>query len=118
MIAGVQVIGAGPIEAKLSAIGLRALNPSIGLARAIPKLEEAEASRFAAFRGKYVRTGALKASLTGPGTGAIRRLTADTLSFGSALPYAQFHPTVARGTVDLEAIGRSLMAYLMFGGMA
>lgn len=41
-----------------------------------------------------VRTGALKAALTGPGPGARRDVSGDTLSFGTTgIPYASFHQT-------------------------
>lgn len=41
-----------------------------------------------------VRTGALRAALTGPGAGARRDVSGDTLSFGTVgIPYASFHQT-------------------------
>ena len=41
-----------------------------------------------------VRTGALKAALTGPGAGARRDISGDSLTFGTTgIPYASFHQT-------------------------
>jgi len=43
--------------------------------------------------GILVRTGDLVRSLTGRGTGAIARMYADRLIFGTAIPYAIYHQT-------------------------
>lgn len=54
-------------------------------------LEEGERRHFARLRGKYVRTGALMASLTQPHANqAIREAHADYLVFGTSVYYAQF----------------------------
>jgi hypothetical protein len=54
-------------------------------------IEDGETRLFASFRGKYVRTGALRASLTQPtANGAIRRAHHDELEFGTSIFYAKF----------------------------
>lgn len=55
-------------------------------------LEQGEARLFRRYRGKYVDTGATRASLTQPtANDAIREFHAQQMDFGTAVWYAHFH---------------------------
>jgi hypothetical protein len=56
----------------------------------IDLLEETHERAFARLRGRYVRTGATKDSLTGSSAGAIRDADRDGLQFGTSIWYAHF----------------------------
>ena len=115
----VSIIGQEKLERDLDGLAMRLVFPEPGLSGAMHELEVAEATRYAELNGKYVRTGATKASLTGSGSGAIRVLTAEGAEFGTSIPYAHYrkNPTVMRGVLtDAKAdIGHKLMAYIMYG---
>jgi hypothetical protein len=53
-------------------------------------LEETHERAFARLRGRYVRTGATKDSLTGDGPGSIREADRDGLRFGTSIWYSHF----------------------------
>jgi hypothetical protein len=61
-----------------------------GFAKAVDILEDAHERFFNRLRGRYVRTGATRASLIGGAPGSIRALHNDGLRFGTDVPHAHF----------------------------
>jgi hypothetical protein len=88
--------GAVELNAKTIGISDRLEDMAPLFEREITRLQESEVAHFAALGGRFVRTGALRASLTTQAApGAIRRVEAHHLEFGSAIYYAPFqveHP--------------------------
>lgn len=89
---GVQLLGARQVRKSLAEISSRAHAPiETQAAHVFTILEEGEDLLFAGYHGKYVRTGATKASLTSPAANdAIREAHADELVFGTSVWYARF----------------------------
>jgi hypothetical protein len=72
-------------------------------------MEQVHQRGFARLRGRYVLTGATKASLTGSGAGAIRNANRDGLVFGTSVSYAVlFFPDSAQ-----REIPRMLLDYIV-----
>lgn len=91
--ASVTVEELGP--ARLGAIATRMLAPEFG--SSVFGVLEAEAGKAFA-GGKYVRTGALRASLTSmTAPGAVRTLTPGSLKFGTSIWYAKYQGTTGPG---------------------
>lgn len=85
----IEVVGEERVIATCVGVGERAQNLSPEFTEEIGRLERAEESVFSG--GEYVRTGALRDSLTHSGAeGAVRRVTRSSLEFGSSIFYARF----------------------------
>jgi len=94
-----DVIGAREIAAKYEARSHRALMPAPGLEAIYPELEARERELFGEYHGKYVNTGALKASLTQPeGTDALREAHGSEAVFGTKVWYAIYQGTTGVGS--------------------
>ena len=115
--------------ARLGEIAERMLAPAPAFEALIGPLEQEERSVFERYAGRYVQTGALKASLTSSGAdGAVRRLTPAGLTFGSSIFYGRFQGTQGPGDHEppsaiLRATGaegalaaKTLAEYVMHGG--
>jgi hypothetical protein len=88
---GLEVIGADAAVEDLDGISrrMRDARPAFEAVQEI--LQAGEERHFASLKGRYVRTGALKASLTqDSANGAIREAHADELVFGTSIYYARF----------------------------
>ena len=83
----IEILGTLKLERTCLGIGERMVNQEPVLEAAMQRLEQSE-EKF--FEGQYVRTGALRESLTGDGPGAIRRVTRTGFEFGSSIHYAAF----------------------------
>jgi hypothetical protein len=81
-------------------------------------LEQLHRSGFSRLRGRYVLTGATRASLTGPGAGAIRDADAQGLVFGTSVWYSHFLTKAPRdpnlGQVPKDPPGEGRHAVLFF----
>jgi hypothetical protein len=81
-------------------------------------LESVHQRGFSRLRGRYVLTGATKASLTGPGSGAVREIDRDSLQFGSSVWYAGFLTKAPKdpnlGQVPKKSPGEGRHAVLFF----
>jgi hypothetical protein len=71
-------------------MGERATDLEPPFHEALTLLEEIHQKGFARLKGRYVLTGATRASLTGPGLGGIRKSSNDGLEFGSSVWYSGF----------------------------
>ena len=86
---GIQVIGEEHLRRTCAGISGRLENHTAGMGAQIRRLEGTESELFS--EGQYVRTGALRDSLTRSGAaGAVRRVHGSELEFGSSIPYAKF----------------------------
>ena len=83
----IELIGTEKLARTCEGIAHRMINQEPALELAMKRLEDSE-EKF--FEEGYVRTGALKESLTGDGPGAIRRVTRTGFEFGSSIHYAAF----------------------------
>lgn len=99
-------------------VGHRAMDLAPPFREAATFLEQLHATDFTRLRGRYVRTGATKASLTGPGADAIRDADRHGLVFGTAVWYAHFLTKSPRdpsmGQVKKEPPGEGRHAVLFF----
>lgn len=87
----VQLVGGQRAIDDLEGISERFEDAEPAFEQVIPILEAGEERHFATLRGRYVDTGALKASLTRSGAaGAIRDTSDDELVFGTSIPYARY----------------------------
>jgi hypothetical protein len=81
-------------------------------------MENVHQRGFARLRGRYVLTGATKASLTGPGAGAIRNANRDGLVFGTSVWYSHFLTKAPRdanlGQIPKDPPGKGKYAVLFF----
>jgi hypothetical protein len=81
-------------------------------------LEHVHSRGFAQLRGRYVLTGATRASLTGSGAGAIRSVSRNSLMFGSSVWYSHFLTKAPKdpnlGQVDKKTPGKGRYAVLFF----
>ena len=114
---------------KLSAVRDRFLFPGPGFEHATVMMEEHERTVFESYGGKYVRTGATRASLTdSAASGAIRHLERTGLEFGSSVWWARFQGTtgphkhgppsaILRPTeAEAHEVATSLLRYILHGG--
>jgi hypothetical protein len=87
----IEVVGVAKVRQDLAGIAERMLAPGEVLALEMKVLEESERSLFEGYGGEYVQSGATLASLTQSGAeGAIRRVHANSIEFGSSIWYAKF----------------------------
>lgn len=117
---GLELIGGEEAERDLDGIASRMSNarPAFELVEKI--LESGEERHFNGLKGRYVRTGATKASLTdGNANGAIREAHADELVFGTSIYYARFLRRKKRSAVlvlkplERKASARTILDYIM-----
>lgn len=115
-----QLTGDEKAAADLDGISVRMQNarPAFELVQEI--LQAGEERHFAGLRGRYVRTGALKASLTQPNAnGAIREAHADELVFGTSIYYARFLRRKKKSAVlvlkpiERKAASRTILDFIM-----
>lgn len=124
----IEVEELGP--AKLDEIAARMAEPEFS-ARTFRAAEDAEQSIFDSYGGKYVDTGALKASLTQrEAEGALRVLTPGMLLFGTSVWYARFQGTTGQGShgppsaivkassIEAEIAALDLKDYILHGSQA
>jgi hypothetical protein len=117
----------GPV--RLAGVAERFARPEVAFGAVLREFESEERSIFASFAGKYVRTGALRASLTdAAASGAIRHLTPSGATFGSSIWYARFQGTsgperhgrpsaILKVTArEAELATRTLMEFILHGG--
>ncbi|MEJ7783812.1 MAG: hypothetical protein WKF96_03345 [Solirubrobacteraceae bacterium] len=83
----ISVVGDGD---SLEQVAGRLRNAQPAFEDALDILERGEERHFARLRGQYVRSGALKQSLTGQSPASIREIQNDGAEFGTNLFYAQF----------------------------
>lgn len=84
-----EIQATGAIEG-LEDVADRLRNSEPAWREALEILEQGEQRHFARLRGQYVRTGALKQTLTGQSPKSIREIQNDGLEFGTGLHYARF----------------------------
>jgi hypothetical protein len=114
----------------LDEISGRMIAPEFGL-ETIEAFEKEEATIFESYAGKYVKTGALKASLTeSDASGAIRELLPGEFKFGTSIWYAVFQGTTGPGSkqppsavlkvsaLEAAAAASDLTEYIMKGRQA
>jgi hypothetical protein len=85
----IEVIGVEKTTRDLAGISERITDLAPAFEQAARMFEASEARLFGELGGKYVRTGALRRSLTVAGEG-IRDVHQGSLRFGSDVPYAAF----------------------------
>lgn len=85
-------------------------------------LEKGEERHFKGLQGRYVRTGALRDSLTQPSAnGAIREIHGDQLIFGTSIFYAKFLRKRKKSAVlvlkptERKAAAATILAYVSRG---
>jgi len=88
----IDVIGTRLMGRRLRAVGDRMIQAGPAFAAMVPAMEKGEIKHFASLKGKYVRTGDLKRSLTGEAPGSIRDVHDDGagLTFGTSIYYAKY----------------------------
>jgi hypothetical protein len=87
----IQAIGVEQASRDLEGIAHRMVNAEPAFVEVERILERGEKRLFDRARGRYVRTGATRASLTQPeANGAIREAHGDQLVFGTRIWYAKF----------------------------
>lgn len=87
----IQAIGVDQTERRLNAVERRMRDARPAFEKVARILESGEQRHFNSLKGRYVDTGALKASLTQPNAnGAIRKAHRDELEFGTSIFYARF----------------------------
>lgn len=87
----IQALGAEETSRDLEGVEQRMIHAEPAFTRIERILEAGEQRQFNRLHGKYVRTGATRASLTQPtANGAIRQAHADELVFGTRIWYAKF----------------------------
>jgi hypothetical protein len=111
----IDVIGSGPFVSKLDRIRGRMENLEDVFEKAFRIWEAGEARHFGGLGGRYVRTGALRDSLTQPNAnGAIREAHAQEAVFGSSVFYAKFQRRNKKSAVlVLKPTERKLIAKTM-----
>jgi hypothetical protein len=78
------------VAAKYDEVGDNAQNLHPVFDDVLELMEKIHQTHFARLSGRYVRTGATKASLTGPGPGSVREAGKDRLTFGTDIFYAHY----------------------------
>lgn len=86
----VEAVGVNRAASALAHTGERMVHLEPAWAEVDEIMESGERRLFDRYHGKYVLTGALKESLTGGGSGAIRRHHGDEYEFGTSIFYARF----------------------------
>jgi hypothetical protein len=127
----VQVIDAAALAQKLYEMGRRAINAKPAFEKVLDIAEAGQRRHFSRLGGRYVDTGALRASLTQPhANGAIREAHADEVEFGTSIYYARFlnKPGTSRRKKGSSAVlvlqpkakreaGQALMDYITAGDL-
>lgn len=120
----IQAFGFVEAEGKMQKMTYRVTDMRPGFEEIETMLEEGEERLFESYHGKYVDTGALKASLTQPRANkAIREAHAQHLDFGTAVYYARFHKdkkgksaVLVLQSKERKKIPVTLLEYVMHGG--
>jgi hypothetical protein len=86
----VTALDAHRVAHNLHEVADRAWDHSDAYRDVMDLMESAHERAFAALKGRYVLTGATKASLTGQGAGSIRRIHNQGLAFGSSVEQASY----------------------------
>lgn len=88
----ITIANASEVAGDLRAIGKRMENAEPAFRAIIPVIESGEERYFSRLKGRYVRTGATKDSLTGVTANSIRDVHNDGggLTFGTTVSYAKF----------------------------
>jgi hypothetical protein len=117
---GLQLVGDEKAVKDMDGIAerMKDAKPAFELVEKI--LESGEERHFNSLKGRYVDTGALKASLTdGNANGAIREAHADELTFGTSIYYARFLRRRRKSAVlvlkplERKASTRTIMEFIM-----
>lgn len=91
----VQIEGLSNVQLKLRGFARRMVLPEPALEAAVKIIEAGEEELFAKLGGKFIRTGALRASLTqSDARGAIRRSHGEYIEVGSSIWYAHFQKKI------------------------
>jgi hypothetical protein len=113
---------AHPAIAKLEGIEQRILDHEPAFDEVMSVLERSEERLFDAWNGRYVDTGATKASLTQPDAdGAIREAHAQSAEFGTSIPYTVYLREHGRSAVmrfdeaDQAEVSAVVLRYIMEG---
>ena len=89
-----------------------------GFAKMVDILEDAHERHFRRLRGRYVLTGATRASLTGTAPGAIRLIEDGQLKFGTEVWYAHFLTKAPKdyegGQIGKDESGKGRSAVVVF----
>jgi hypothetical protein len=92
---GVEVEGLDKAQLKLRGFARRMVLPQPALEAGVKVIEAGEEDLFTGFGGKFIRTGALRESLTqSDARGAIRRAHGEAIEFGSSIWYAHFQKKI------------------------
>ena len=87
----IELVGGVKTERDLGEMSARLADPDAVMRRQATVLEASEVGTFAELGGRYVKTGATMRSLTLPeAPGAIRRVVAGALEFGTDVSYARY----------------------------
>lgn len=120
-----QVLGAETTAERLDRIADRMNNSRRGFEHALDTLEAGEERHFRSLRGRYVRTGALRDSLTQENAqGAIREAHADHALFGTSIFYGRFLRKGKKSAVlvlkplERKTIARDLLSWITDPGAA
>lgn len=118
----IQPLGTEKTSSDLAGVAHRLQNAEPAYLQVARILERGEQRLFTRLRGKYVDTGATRASLTQPhANGAIRRAHADELVFGSSIWYAKFLRKGKKSAVlvlqptERKAITQTVLDYVTSG---
>lgn len=123
LVFDITPVGFGKAERDMRTIAVRLRNARPAFELVLRLLERGEERLFKRFRGKYVDTGALKASLTQPDANdAIRVAHADELEFGTKLFYAKYLTDKNRKSAVLRLLPKerkeanaTILEYIMHG---
>ena len=114
-----EVLGAEEMAERLERISHRMEDSRAGFRHALDTLEAGEARHFRSLRGRYVRTGALRDSLTSSNAqGAIREAHSDYALFGTSIFYGRFLRKGKKSAVlvlkplERKTIARELLAWI------
>ena len=117
---GLQLLGGEEAIDDLDGIAKRMEHARPAFEAVSEILEAGEERHFSGLRGRYVRTGALRDSLTQPdANGAIREAHADELVFGTSIYYARFLRRKRKSAVlvlkplERKAASKTILDYVM-----
>jgi hypothetical protein len=120
----IQAVGFKEASHRMGRIAVRFVHAEPAFLEMAEIIQHGEERVFATLHGKYVRTGALKESLTKDhAEHAIRRAHAEELEFGSGLPYAIYQRKNKRAksavlkllTKERREVGQLFLGYVVRG---
>jgi hypothetical protein len=119
----IQALGTEDASHNLAGVSARMSNAQPAFTQIERILEQGEQRQFDRLHGKYVRTGATRASLTQPSAnGAIRQAHADELVFGTNVWYAKFLRKKKKSAVlvllpkERKQVTQTMLDYITSGG--